>query len=64
MINFELSSTVIKTIIDELSDAEEFIRIAIFQLHNKKIFNILKRKLAKVSELKYLHFPTIASMIM
>ncbi len=42
---FEFSTDVINKIVSELNDAEEFIRIAVFQIHNKEIFNILNKKL-------------------
>ena len=44
---FEFSENVIDRIVNELRDAEEFIRIAIFQLHNKKIFGVLNEKLSE-----------------
>lgn len=42
---FEFSTDVINKIVSELNDAEEFIRIAVFQIHNQEIFNILNNKL-------------------
>lgn len=42
---FEFSTNVINRVIEELEDAEEFIRIAVFQLHNKDVFDVLNRKL-------------------
>jgi len=44
---FEFSRNVIDKIINELQEAKEFIRIAIFQLHSPQIFNILKEKLSE-----------------
>lgn len=45
MIDFEFSINVVNRIIHELADAEQYIRIAIFQLHHHGVFDILKRKL-------------------
>ena len=42
---FEFSTEVIRKVIEELDKAEEFIKIAIFQLHHMDIFNILLRKI-------------------
>ena len=38
---FEFKENIVQLIIDELKKAEKFIKIAIFQIHNKEIFNIL-----------------------
>lgn len=46
MIEFEFSMNVIPRVIDELSEAEQYIRIAIFQLHHPGVFDVLNRKLA------------------
>ncbi|HAF62435.1 MAG TPA: hypothetical protein DCK95_08925 [Anaerolineaceae bacterium] len=45
MLYFEFSNTVIERTIKELKQANRFIRIAMFQIHNKDIFEILQRKL-------------------
>jgi len=45
MKTFEFSPTVITKIISELQDAEEYIRIAVFQIHNREVFNVLNDKL-------------------
>jgi len=42
---FEFSTEVIDRIANGLRDAEEFIRIAIFQLHNESIFEVLNSNL-------------------
>jgi len=42
---FEFSDNVIPTVISEISKAREFIRIAIFQLHNLNVFNVLNTKI-------------------
>ena len=44
---FEFSRNIIDKIINELRDAEEFIRIAIFQLHDQRIFTLLNEKLSE-----------------
>lgn len=42
---FEFSINVINTIINELQQAEAFIRIANFQIHDNNLFTILNDKL-------------------
>jgi len=44
---FEFSRNVIDKIINELKEANKYIRIAIFQLHSPQIFNLLKEKLSE-----------------
>jgi len=44
---FEFNRFVINKAIDILQEAEKFIRIAIFQLHNQNIFTLLNEKLAE-----------------
>lgn len=57
MISFEFSNKVIDRVISEISDAEEYIRIAIFQLHNPKIFELLQEKLAQGVKVEILTLP-------
>ncbi len=57
MRRFEFSTKVIERIIGELQDAEEFIRIAIFQLHNRDIFSILNSKLGEGLEVEIFTLP-------
>ncbi len=45
MKTFEFSTNVIAKIINELRDAEEYIRIAVFQIHNEEVFKVLNNKL-------------------
>jgi phosphatidylserine/phosphatidylglycerophosphate/cardiolipin synthase-like enzyme len=45
MKTFEFSTNVITKIISELQDADEYIRIAVFQIHNREVFNVLNNKL-------------------
>ena len=47
MIQFDFSLDVISQVINELDRAEKYIRIAIFQLHNQAIFDVLNKKLAQ-----------------
>lgn len=47
-INFDFSTDVIPLIIKEINSAQVYIRIAIFQLHNKEVIKALKEKLPKV----------------
>lgn len=47
MRDFEFGVEVTDRIIEELKEAEKYIHIAIFQLHNEKIFQILYEKLEK-----------------
>jgi hypothetical protein len=54
---FEFSENVIERIINELEKAEKFIRIAIFQLHNKNIFNVLNKKLKNGIHVEILTLP-------
>lgn len=42
---FEFKENIVQLIIDELKEAENFINIAVFQIHNKEIFNTLENKL-------------------
>ncbi|MCX9014188.1 MAG: phospholipase D-like domain-containing protein [Candidatus Methanoperedens sp.] len=42
---FEFNNNVIDRIVSELDQADDYIRIAVFQIHTQKIFNVLERKL-------------------
>jgi phosphatidylserine/phosphatidylglycerophosphate/cardiolipin synthase-like enzyme len=42
---FNFSTNVIDRIVSELQDAKKYIRIAIFQLHNREVFSVLNEKL-------------------
>jgi phosphatidylserine/phosphatidylglycerophosphate/cardiolipin synthase-like enzyme len=48
---------VIDKVTEELLEAEEFIRIAIFQLHNKQIFDVLNEKLREGVSVKIFTLP-------
>ncbi len=54
---FEFGTNVINRIIDELHDAEEFIRIAVFQIHNQEVFNVLNDKLSDGVRVEILTLP-------
>ncbi len=45
MNQFVLSDTVIEKVLTELESAEKYIRIAVFQIHLAKLFDLLERKL-------------------
>lgn len=45
MKTFEFNKNINTKVIKELQDAEEFIKIAVFQLHNADIFKVLEEKL-------------------
>lgn len=45
MITFEFSKNMINGVIKQLQKAESFIRIAIFQMHNREVFKVLNDKL-------------------
>ncbi len=57
MRDFELSENIIDLILDELKRAEKFIKIAVFQLHNEEIFNIINDKLKKGLEIEIFTLP-------
>lgn len=42
---FEFNNNVIDRVVSELDSADDYIRIAVFQIHNQQIFNVLERKL-------------------
>jgi hypothetical protein len=44
MNSFDFGKEVLKTILEELAIADEYIRIAVFQIHNQDIFNLLSKK--------------------
>lgn len=44
MISFDFGQHVVEKVIDELNLAEEYIRVAVFQIHKKEVFNVLKEK--------------------
>jgi phosphatidylserine/phosphatidylglycerophosphate/cardiolipin synthase-like enzyme len=57
MKTFEFSANIINKIIDEIKDANEFIRIAIFRLHNQGVFDVLNDKLGVGVEVEIFTLP-------
>jgi len=57
MVTFDFGKNVIETVIAELDDANEYIRIAVFQLHNPKIFDILFSKLDQGKKIEIFTLP-------
>ncbi len=57
MKTFEFSANIINKIIDEIKDANEFIRIAIFQLHSRDVFAVLNDKLGVGAEVEIFTLP-------
>ncbi len=45
MKTFEFSKNVVESVIRELTAAKEYIRVAIFQLHNQEVFEVLTHRL-------------------
>lgn len=67
MVIFKFGLNIIERVIGELAIAQEYIRIAMFQIHNQAVFNVLTQKLAEginveIFTLPYdsIIFPTIA----
>ncbi len=54
---FEFSTNVIDRIVNELDDAEEYIRIAVFQIHNQEVFKVLNNKLNEGVRVEILTLP-------
>lgn len=57
MLYFEFSERVIEKTIQEIKEAEKFIRIAIFQLHNNQIFDVLEEKLKNGLKVEIITLP-------
>jgi len=43
---FDFSENIIDTVAEELENADKYIRIAIFQIHNEKIFDVIEKQLS------------------
>ena len=54
---FNFSKNAVDLIIKEIHNANEFIYIALFQIHNKKIFDILLERLSKGVQVRVLTLP-------
>ncbi len=57
MKNFEFSNTVITSVLNELNKAEEFIKIAVFQIHLDNLFDLLENKIREGIEVEILTLP-------
>jgi len=57
MKTFELSTNIINKIISELQEAEEYIRMAVFQIHNTEIFKVLNNKLKEGIRVEIITLP-------
>jgi len=54
---FEFNKNINSKVIDELREAEEFIKIAVFQLHNADIFKVLEEKLEENVKIEIFTLP-------
>jgi len=57
MLDFVFSNTVIERTIEEIKQANKFIRIAMFQIHSKDFFEILQKKLSDGVEVEIITLP-------
>lgn len=57
MARFDFSTGIISEVINELESAESYIRIAVFQLHNKEVFDILVAKLKQEVKIEVFTLP-------
>ena len=57
MFKFKLGFDIIDYIINTIDESESYIRIAMFQIHNKKIFEILNKKLKEGVKVEILTLP-------
>jgi len=54
---FEFSDTVVSKVLEELEKAEEFIKIAVFQIHLESLFDLLERKVNQGLEIDIFTLP-------
>jgi len=54
---FEFSNTVITSVLNELNEAEEFIKIAVFQIHLDSLFDLLENKIRDGVDVEILTLP-------
>jgi len=54
---FDFNKNIIPKIIEEIRKAEEYIRIAIFQLHSEEVFDILNKKLSEKVKVEVITLP-------
>lgn len=57
MKNFEFSNTVLSSVLNELNEAEEFIKIAVFQIHLDSLFDLLENKIREGIDVEILTLP-------
>lgn len=57
MKTFEFSNNVINSVLDELNHAEEFIKIAVFQIHLENLFDLLESKVNEGVEVDIFTLP-------
>lgn len=57
MKNFEFSNTVLTNVLNELNEAEEFIKIAVFQIHLDSLFDLLETKIREGIKVEILTLP-------
>jgi phosphatidylserine/phosphatidylglycerophosphate/cardiolipin synthase-like enzyme len=55
--SFEFSTDVISIVVNRIRQAEEYVRVAIFQLHNKDVFEALNDRLQKGVEIEIFTLP-------
>jgi hypothetical protein len=58
---FDFSMEVISTIIGELIRADEYIKIAMFQIHRDDVFNVLHDKIKQGVNIEILTLPHLSS---
>ena len=57
MVYFDFGMDVVDRVINEFNKAEKYIRIAIFQLHNQQVFEVLNQKLQSGVEVEIFTLP-------
>jgi len=57
MVYFDFGMDVVDKVINEFKKAEKYIRIAIFQLHNQQVFEVLNQKLKSGVEVEIFTLP-------
>lgn len=55
--SFLFNKNILQEVISEFNKAEKYIRIAVFQLHNEEIFNLLVEKAAKGTKVEIITLP-------
>ena len=57
MVYFEYSTSIVNKVIEELQKAEEYIRIAMFQIHRDDVFDLLESKLKEGVKIEVFTLP-------